>query len=71
MAVVPNNCGDSKKRMNIYRPNATFYDITEHFSEKVVTNGDGWDNFLRKGGNVSAWLHAERDFRIQIVNIAF
>lgn len=56
MAVVMSTGSDGNKRMNTFRPHATFYDLTEHFQEKVVAGADGWANFLCKGGKVSVWL---------------
>jgi alpha-amylase len=56
MAVVMTNGADGHKWMNVFRPNVTFYDITEHISEKVHTNEHGWGNFRCKGGSVSVWL---------------
>jgi alpha-amylase len=56
MAVLMSTGADGNKWMNTFRPNAAFYDLTEHFQEKVVTNADGWGNFLCKGGKVSVWL---------------
>lgn len=42
--------------MNVYRPNKTFYDVTGHFTDKVITNNDGWGQFRCRGGKVSVWL---------------
>lgn len=56
MTVVMSNGSNGSKWMNVFRPNATFYDITQHFEHKVTTNADGWGNFLCKGGKVSVWL---------------
>lgn len=56
MAVVLTNGAEGSKWMNVFRPDATFYDITEHIPEKVRTNGDGWGEFRCRGGSVSVWL---------------
>jgi alpha-amylase len=56
MAVVLTNSGAGNKWMNTFRPNATFYDATEHIQDLVHTNDDGWGNFLCNGGSVSVWL---------------
>jgi alpha-amylase len=56
MAVIMSNGSDGSKWMNMFRPNKTFYDITEHIQEKVTTNADGWGNFHCAGGKVSVWL---------------
>lgn len=56
MAVVMSNAADGNKLMNVFRAGQTFYDVTEHISEKVITNDDGWGNFRCRGGKVSVWL---------------
>ena len=56
MAVVLTNGAAGNKWMNAFRPNARFYDATEHFGHEVTTNGDGWGNFPCPGGSVSVWL---------------
>lgn len=56
MAVLMSNGADGNKWMNTFRPNASFRDLTEHVTEKVVTDVNGWGNFLCKGGKVSVWL---------------
>lgn len=56
MAVLMSNGADGFKRMNSFRPRASFRDLTEHIAEKVTTDADGWGNFLCKAGKVSVWL---------------
>ncbi|MGL5807101.1 MAG: alpha-amylase [Xenococcaceae cyanobacterium] len=56
MAVVMSNGSKGNKWMNTFRPNATFYDCTEHIKETVTTNKDGWGDFRCNGGSVSVWL---------------
>jgi alpha-amylase len=56
MAVVLTNGADGDKWMNMYRPNAVFYDLTEHIEEKIITNADGWGHFRCRAGKVSVWL---------------
>ncbi|MEM9155020.1 MAG: alpha-amylase [Cyanobacteria bacterium P01_F01_bin.33] len=58
MAVVLSNGGDGYKWMNMFRPQAEYFDITEHFSETdtVTTNAEGWGKFPCLGGKVSVWL---------------
>lgn len=56
MAVLMSTGADGNKWMNTFRPGATFYDLTEHVKEKVLTNGEGWGNFLCRGEKVSVWL---------------
>jgi alpha-amylase len=56
MAILMSTGADGNKWMNTLRPDATFYDLTEHLQEKVVTDEDEWGNFLCKGGKVYVWL---------------
>ncbi len=50
------NSEAGNKWMNVFRPNAAFYDSTGHIQEIVYTNSDGWGNFPCPGGSVSVWL---------------
>ena len=56
MAVVLSNGGDGTKWMEIGQPNRTYIDITEHITEPIVTNDDGWAEFRCNGGSVSVWV---------------
>jgi alpha-amylase len=56
MAVVLSNGDDGWKSMEVGNPNTTYTDITEHISEPVVTNAEGWGNFGCRGGSVSVWV---------------
>lgn len=56
MAVLMSNGADGNKWMNVSRASATFHDLTEHVKERVLTNAEGWGNFLCKGGKVSVWV---------------
>jgi alpha-amylase len=56
MAVVMTNSEPGNKWMNMFRPNAAFYDCTGHFQDMIYTNNDGWGNFPCPGGSVSVWL---------------
>lgn len=56
MAVLMSNGGDGWKWMEVGKPNATFHDLTEHISEPVYTNADGWGEFRCPGGKVSVWI---------------
>ncbi len=56
MAVVLTNGSAGPKWMNVFRPRATFFDVTGHIQQKVVTNADGWGEFRCPGGSVSVWL---------------
>ncbi|MGB7443521.1 MAG: alpha-amylase [Coleofasciculaceae cyanobacterium] len=56
MAVLMSNGGDGWKWMEVGKPNATFHDLTEHISDPVQTNADGWGEFRCPGGKVSVWI---------------
>lgn len=56
MAVVLSNGEAGYKWMNMFRPNAAFYDCTNHFEDLIYTNSDGWGQFSCPGGSVSVWL---------------
>jgi alpha-amylase len=56
MAVILSNSYDGKKHMKTGAPETTYRDITEHISEAVKTNKDGWGEFRCKAGSVSVWL---------------
>ena len=56
MAVVLSNGGDGTKWMEIGQPNCTYIDITEHITEPIITNDDGWAEFRCNGGSVSVWV---------------
>lgn len=59
MAVILSNGADGSKWMEVGKPNATFYDITEHIKEPIQTNEHGWAEFRCKGGSVSVWLEKQ------------
>ena len=59
MAVVLTNGDDGHKWMEVGRPNCTYYDITEHVSEPVTTNDEGWAEFSCQAGSVSVWVPNE------------
>lgn len=56
MAVVLSNGGDGTKWMEVGQPNQTYIDITEHISEPITTNDEGWAEFRCNGGSVSVWV---------------
>ncbi len=56
MAVVLTNGDTGYKWMNMYRPNAAYYDKTGHFTDTIQTNADGWGQFPCPAGKVSVWL---------------
>lgn len=56
MAVLMSDGWGGSKWMEVGRPNAAFYDLTEHIQEPVYTNQSGWGEFHCRGGSVSVWL---------------
>jgi alpha-amylase len=56
MAVLLSNGGDGIKQMEIGQPNRTYIDITEHITEPITTNADGWAEFRCNAGSVSVWV---------------
>ncbi|MEH2241243.1 alpha-amylase [Nostoc sp.] len=56
MAVVLSNGGEGTKWMEVGQPNSTYIDITEHISEPVTTNDEGWADFGCSAGSVSVWV---------------
>jgi alpha-amylase len=60
MAVVLSNGENGKKSMETGAPETTYRDISEHVSEQVTTNEEGWGEFLCKGGSVSVWVPVDR-----------
>lgn len=56
MAVVLSNGDAGTKYMEVGQPNRTYIDITEHISEPVTTNEEGWAEFPCPAGSVSVWV---------------
>jgi len=56
MAVVLSNGDDGSKNMEVGHPNHTYIDITEHISESIETNDEGWADFRCNAGSVSVWV---------------
>lgn len=56
MAVVLSNGDAGTKWMEVGQPNCTYVDITEHISEPVTTNDEGWADFRCEAGSVSVWV---------------
>ena len=56
MAVVLSNGDEGTKWMEIGKPNQTYIDITEHVSEPVEINDEGWGEFSCVAGSVSVWV---------------
>ncbi|NJR59158.1 MAG: alpha-amylase [Cyanobacteria bacterium CRU_2_1] len=59
MAVIMSDGAEGSKWMEVGKPNATFYDLTEHIQDPVQTNQDGWGEFRCKGGSVSVWIEQQ------------
>jgi alpha-amylase len=59
MAVIMSNGEEGYKWMEVGKPNAIFYDITEHIKDPIQTNEDGWAEFRCNGGSVSVWLEKQ------------
>ena len=55
MAVVLSNGEAGHKQMSL-DPNQTYMDITEHITESVTTNAEGWADFSCEAGSVSVWV---------------
>lgn len=58
MAVIMSDGAAGSKWMEVGKPNAKFYDLTEHIQEPVYTNESGWGEFFCLGGSVSVWVRA-------------
>ena len=56
MAVVLSNGDAGTKWMEVGQPNCTYIDITEHISEPIETNDEGWAEFRCNAGSVSVWV---------------
>ena len=59
MAVVLSNAGDATVRMQTPAPGSRFRDLTEHISDEVTTDADGWGDFSCLGRSVSVWVPAD------------
>lgn len=56
MAVVLSDGPGGSKWMEVGKPNTKFIDLTEHVTEPVYTNEQGWGEFRCNGGSVSVWV---------------
>lgn len=56
MAVILSDSAAGYKWMEVGKPNAKFYDLTEHIKEPIYTNEWGWGEFRCNGGSVSVWV---------------
>jgi alpha-amylase len=63
MAVLISNGDDGRKWMEVGQPETVYRDVTGHISAAVITNQQGWGEFLCKGCSVSVWLPREEDVR--------
>jgi len=61
MAVLLSNGDAGTKSMEVGQKNCTYIDLTEHISEPVLTNDEGWGEFRCEGGSVSVWVPAGQD----------
>ena len=50
------NGSGGSKWMEVGKPNAKFYDLTEQIQEPVYTNEEGWADFRCNDGSVSVWI---------------
>jgi len=58
MAVLLSDGPGGTKWMEVGKPNTKFIDITEHITEPIYTNDEGWGEFACNGGSVSVWVEA-------------
>jgi alpha-amylase len=56
LAVLLSNAGDAAKWMRVGAPNTAYVDITEHVTDDIVTNDEGWAEFRCHGRSVSVWV---------------
>ncbi|NES05736.1 MAG: alpha-amylase [Okeania sp. SIO2F4] len=56
MAVVLSNGDEGTKWMEVGQANQAYIDITEHISEPITTNDEGWADFKCNAGSVSVWV---------------
>ncbi|MEM6449120.1 MAG: alpha-amylase [Cyanobacteria bacterium P01_D01_bin.105] len=56
MAVVLSNGEAGTKRMNVGQPNRTYRDITDHVTELMTTDDEGWADFCCEARSVSVWV---------------
>ena len=59
MAVIMSDGSGGSKWMEVGKPNAKFYDLTEHIQEPVYSNEWGWAEFHCQGGSVSVWVQEQ------------
>lgn len=56
IAVLISIAENGLKNMQTVSPNTTYIDITEHVNKPIVTNNEGWGEFLCQAGSVSVWI---------------
>lgn len=56
MAVVVTNGDAGTKWMNVGQMNTDYVDSTEHITDVITTNDDGWAEFRCNPGSVSVWV---------------
>lgn len=56
LAVLLSNGEAGSKFMEVGQANCTYVDATEHITEPVVTNEEGWAEFSCEAGSVSVWV---------------
>jgi alpha-amylase len=56
MAVLISNGESGQKNMQTASPNTAYIDLTKHINTLVVTNNEGWGEFLCQASSVSVWI---------------
>ncbi|MFM7267724.1 MAG: alpha-amylase [Cyanobium sp.] len=56
MAVLMSDAAAGSKWMEVGKPDTVFRDLTGHISEPIITNADGWANWLCPAGSLSVWV---------------
>ncbi|MEM9091284.1 MAG: alpha-amylase [Cyanobacteria bacterium P01_F01_bin.53] len=56
MAVLMSNHHSGEQWMEVGKPHTQFVDITQHLSESVWTNDEGWGCFGCEGSSISVWV---------------
>ncbi len=56
MAVIMSDNTAGYKWMEVGKPHAKFYDLTEHIKEPIETNDNGWAEFRCQSRSVSVWI---------------
>lgn len=56
IAVLLSNGENGLKNMQTGSPNTSYVDITQHVKKTIVTNSEGWGEFLCQAASVSVWI---------------